>query len=61
MLPEVFIIADYSTVKVAVKITDLSVKSSITVSNIPVTLDKQTWESFWQLYNLIQESTTIYN
>ena len=55
VLPEVFIIADFSTLKVAVKISDLSVKSSIEVNNITGTLDKQTWERFWQLYNLIQE------
>ncbi len=55
VLPEVFIIADFSTLKVAVKISDLSVKSSIVVNNITGTLDKQTWERFWQLYNLIQE------
>jgi DEAD/DEAH box helicase domain-containing protein len=59
LLPEVFITADFSISKVAVKISDLSVKSSISVSNIPGTLDKQTWERFWQLYNLIQENCEI--
>lgn len=59
VLPEVYITDDFAKTKVAVKISDLSVKSSISVSNITGTLDKQTWERFWQLYNLIQESTSI--
>ena len=56
VLPEISIHADFATIKVAVKISDISVKSSIAVSNIPGTLDKVTWERFWQLYNLIQEN-----
>ena len=55
LLPEVYITDDFSKTKVAVKISDLSVKYSITVNNITTTLDKRTWERFWQLYNLIQE------
>jgi hypothetical protein len=58
VFPDVSITADFSITRVAIKISDLSVKSSISVSNIPGTLDKQTWERFWQLFNLIQESTT---
>jgi len=56
VFPEVSIAADFGTIKVAVKISDISVKSSIAVSNISGTLDKVTWERFWQLYNLIQEN-----
>jgi DEAD/DEAH box helicase domain-containing protein len=59
VLPEVYITADFAKTKVAVKISDLSLKSSISVNNITGTLDKQTWERFWQLYNLIQESLSI--
>jgi DEAD/DEAH box helicase domain-containing protein len=59
VLPEVQITDDFAVTKVAVRISDLSVKSSIAVSNIPGTLDKQTWERFWQLYNLVQESVTM--
>jgi hypothetical protein len=58
-LPEVYIIDDFAKTKVAVRISDLSFKSSISVNGIPGTLDKQTWERFWQLYNLIQESVTM--
>jgi hypothetical protein len=44
---------------VAVKISDLSIKSSIVVNNTNATLDKQNWERFWQLYNLIQENCVV--
>lgn len=56
IFPEISIAADFGTIKVAVKISDISVKSIIAVSNISSTLDKVTWERFWQLYNLIQEN-----
>jgi DEAD/DEAH box helicase domain-containing protein len=51
--------SDFAKTKVAIKLSDLSIKSSINVSNILSTLDKELWESFWQLYNLIQEETDI--
>ena len=59
VLPEVFITDDFAKTKVAVKISDLSLKSSISINDIKGTIDKKTWEKFWQLYNLIQESTSI--
>jgi DEAD/DEAH box helicase domain-containing protein len=57
VLPAVFITDEFAITKVAVKISDLSVSSSIRVSEKKATLDKSVWERFWQLYNLIQEST----
>ena len=59
VLPEVYIAEDFAKTKVAVKISDLSIKSSISVNDTPANLDKLTWERFWQLYNLIQESTSM--
>lgn len=59
VLPEVYITDDFAKTKVAVKISDLSVKSTISVNNIIGTLDKVTWERFWQLYNLIQENCEL--
>jgi DEAD/DEAH box helicase domain-containing protein len=59
VLPEVYITDDFAKTKVAVKISDLSIKSSIVVNNTNATLDKQTWEIFWQLYNLIQENCVV--
>ena len=59
VLPEVSISSDFIKSKVAVKISDLSVKSSIAVNSMTGTLDKQTWERFWQLYNLIQDHSVM--
>jgi DEAD/DEAH box helicase domain-containing protein len=59
VFPEVSIIADFLTSIVAVKISDLSIRSGIAVSNVPGTLEKETWERFWQLYNLIQENSEL--
>ena len=58
--PEVSITTDFLQTKVAVKVSGLSVKSSIAVSNVHGNLDKQIWESFWQLYNLIQENCMVH-
>jgi DEAD/DEAH box helicase domain-containing protein len=57
VLPAVFITDEFAITKVAVKISDLSVSSSIRASEKKATLDKSNWERFWRLYNLIQEST----
>jgi DEAD/DEAH box helicase domain-containing protein len=59
VLPEVIITDDFSILKVAVKISDLSVKAYTVLNNFTHTLNKDNWEKFWQLYNLIQEFTVI--
>jgi hypothetical protein len=60
ILPEVNITDEFVKIKVGVKISDLTVKSSIKIEETRTTLDKNAWERFWQLYNLIQETTLIY-
>ena len=59
ILPEVSINADFGLIKVAVKISDLTVKSSLILNNNKGTFDKNIWENFWQLFNLIQERTEV--
>jgi hypothetical protein len=59
VLPEVSFAADFGLTKVAVKISNLSVKSSISVIEARKNIDKETWEAFWQLFNLIQENVRI--
>ncbi len=61
VLPQVSINADFGLTKVAVKISDLTVKSTIFLNNTTGTFDKVNWENFWQLFNLIQESSEIIN
>lgn len=56
VFPEVESITDFSSVKVAVHLTTLALKSAIEVKVLRTSLDKKQWQRFWQLYNLIQES-----
>ncbi len=59
LLSKVLIIVKLSKTKVAVNISDLSVKANVTVNNIEKTLDEKISEMSWQLYNLIQEKVII--
>ena len=59
VLPEVSINADFGLTKVAVKMSDLTFKSTIYLNNATATFDKVNWENFWQLFNLIQESSQV--
>lgn len=57
ILPELRISEDFAKTKLAVKVSDFSIKSSIHVSHNKAKLDKEQWEKFWQLFNMIQEQT----
>jgi len=59
ILPEVSLKSDFALFKVAVKVSDLSIKSSIALKEITGSLNKADWERFWQLYNLVQEQIEI--
>jgi DEAD/DEAH box helicase domain-containing protein len=61
ILPEATLFTAFATAKIAVKINDLSVKTSISTSkdSIEAGLEKRDWERFWQLFNLIQELTVL--
>ena len=43
----------------AIKLLDLSMKSSLYVIEVDEAINKEVWERFWQIYNLTQESTQI--
>ncbi|MCX6230836.1 MAG: DEAD/DEAH box helicase [Bacteroidetes bacterium] len=43
----------------AIKLSDLKLKSSLYVDEINEAINKETWEKFWQIYNLTQQSTQI--
>ena len=45
----------FAQIKVAVKVIDLEMKSSRHIVEGIRTLDKSSWEAFWQLYNLVQQ------
>ena len=59
IFPDVTVNTDFVKTKIAVKVSDLSVKSSISLTNLTHTLDKGEWERFWQLFNLIQENCFV--
>lgn len=59
LLPEVSIISSFANLKVAVKLSNFSIKSSVSVNNKPETLDKDSWEKFWQVFNLVQENCEL--
>jgi DEAD/DEAH box helicase domain-containing protein len=58
-LPEINVQSEFVQAKVGIKMNDLSTKASVSVSDIHHALNKETWEKFWQAFNLIQESTEI--
>ena len=40
---------------VAVKVADLTIKSAISINKVSENLDKEKWENFWQVYNMVQK------
>lgn len=59
LVPEIDSNADFAKIKLAIKLSDLSIKSTVCVNNTISDLDKVSWENFWQLYNLIQEHLIV--
>ncbi len=43
-----------SQIKVAIKVSNLEMKSSISIKTATHTLDKSQWETFWHVFNLVQ-------
>ena len=61
LVPEIDSNADFAKTKLAIKLSDLSIKSTVSVNNTIADLDKASWENFWQLFNLIQEHLIVIN
>lgn len=55
IFPELPPCSDFAKVKVAIKLSDLDIKATISINNTITSLNKSEWESFWQVFNLIQE------
>jgi DEAD/DEAH box helicase domain-containing protein len=51
--------ADFLTCKTVVRISDLDLRSQIFVRQDLKSIEKDPWEAFWQIYNLIQSNTKI--
>ncbi len=50
---------NFITIKTAVRVSDLEVSSKTYVSPQITSIEKDDWEIFWQIYNLIQFNTDI--
>jgi len=61
IFPELPDTSEFAKVKLAVKVSDLEIKSTIEIVQNIKTLDKGSWESFWQLYNLVQINTSLFH
>lgn len=62
ILPEFpFTTTDFFTIKLAVRLIDLDLKASLAINEIIDNLDKDKWDSFWQLFNLIQSEIQMSN
>jgi len=61
LVPEMDSYFDFAKCNIAIKLSDLSIKSVIHLKYSKTTLDKESWEKFWQLYNLIQENNLDVN
>lgn len=59
IFPELSALSDFANIKLAIKVANLEMKSTISTNRIIKTLDKGQWEVFWQIYNLIQGSTML--
>ncbi|MBP7808641.1 MAG: DEAD/DEAH box helicase [Bacteroidia bacterium] len=59
VFPELFSGADFATLKIAIKVLDLDVKASLWINQVNGNLEKNKWENFWQLYNLIQANSIL--
>jgi DEAD/DEAH box helicase domain-containing protein len=59
VFPELSANSDFAIIKLAIKVANLEMKSTISTNPIIKTLDKDQWETFWQVYNLIQETTVL--
>ncbi len=47
--------------KICIKVSDLTLKSSVGIKETTENLDAEKWEKFWQQFNLIQNNCTLVN
>lgn len=60
IFPNVQIVSnDYLSCKTAIRLSDLKLKSRIFISPDISSVEKELWEGFWQIYNMVQTDTEI--
>ena len=60
-LPDIQLKYDFASLAFGIRLNDLSIKAACSVTELQENLEKQNWELFWQLYNLIQEECILVN
>jgi DEAD/DEAH box helicase domain-containing protein len=60
-LPDIQLKYDFASLAFGIRLNDLSIKAACSVTELQENLEKQNWELFWQLYNLIQEDCILVN
>lgn len=60
-LPDNQLKYDFASLAFGIRLNDLSIKAACSVTELQENLEKQNWELFWQLYNLIQEECILVN
>ena len=51
--------AEFIKTTTAIRISDLDVKAKTIVAKDIISIDKEKWEDFWQIYNLIQANSIV--
>ncbi|MFL5766097.1 MAG: DEAD/DEAH box helicase [Bacteroidia bacterium] len=59
VFPEILSNSDFACLKLAIKMLDLEIKAALWISEQDNNLQKEKWEEFWQVYNLIQENVNL--
>lgn len=60
LFPEVNCTAEFGSISVGTKLSDLTMKSVVRIHESKFTLNKLDWEYFWQLFNMIQENCLVH-
>lgn len=60
-LPDQQLNYNFASIAFGIRLNDLKVKGACSVTELQENLEKEKWEQFWQLYNLIQEDCTLVN
>jgi DEAD/DEAH box helicase domain-containing protein len=60
-LPDHQLNYDFASLVFGIRLNDLKIKGAFSVTELQENLEKENWEKFWQLYNLIQQDCILVN
>lgn len=59
IFPDLPDISGFGNINLAVRVSDLLMKSAVSIQSVAGNLAKEQWENFWLLFNLIQDSCIL--